>query len=368
MFGIVLIVVATLMHLYVFWRAGSVPAIARRVPRRVLGATGVGLWSCLVASRFLTHEASAPLARAFESFGMNWLAAVFLLFVALLAVDLLTGFGFALPRLAPKLRGGALALGASLAVFGAVQGLRPPVVREHEIQLRGLPAELDGTVLVALSDLHLGSQFDAGWLAERAEQVRALRPDLVVLLGDNFDGRHGPADELRPIFRSLAAPLGVWAVLGNHDLHRGEAVGVELLESSGIRLLRDGSAEVRPGLVLAGVDDLTRRGRAGRIEGFVSAALAGRPPGATILLSHTPWRAEEAAGAGAALMLSGHTHGGQLWPFGYLVAQRYPLLAGRYQVAGMQVLVSRGTGLWGPRMRLWQPGEILRITLRAQRS
>jgi len=84
----------------------------------------------------------------------------------------------------------------------------------------------------------------------------------------------------------------------------------------------------------------------------------------TVLLSHTPWQAEKAANFGASLMLSGHTHGGQIWPFGYLVRRVYPLLGGRYEVAGMPVIVCRGTGTWGPRMRLWRPGEILRVTLR----
>ncbi|MBP7297444.1 MAG: metallophosphoesterase, partial [Acidobacteria bacterium] len=88
-----------------------------------------------------------------------------------------------------------------------------------------------------------------------------------------------------------------------------------------------------------------------------------RPPGATILLSHTPWEAERAASAGVGLMLSGHTHGGQIWPFGEIVRTAYPLLAGEYIVDGMTVIVSRGAGTWGPRMRLWHSGEILRITL-----
>lgn len=95
--------------------------------------------------------------------------------------------------------------------------------------------------------------------------------------------------------------------------------------------------------------------------------LSGRPPGAAVLLSHTPWQAREAAAAGAGLMLSGHTHGGQIWPFSYLIRLRYPLLAGRYQIDQMTVIVCRGTGTWGPRMRLWHPGEILSIKLVAEK-
>lgn len=98
---------------------------------------------------------------------------------------------------------------------------------------------------------------------------------------------------------------------------------------------------------------------------LIGQALVGRPSGATVFLSHTPWKADAAASAGAGLMLSGHTHAGQVWPFGYLVRLRYPLLEGRYEVNGMPIIVSRGMGTWGPRMRLWRPNEILRITLRS---
>lgn len=84
-----------------------------------------------------------------------------------------------------------------------------------------------------------------------------------------------------------------------------------------------------------------------------------------VLLSHSPLQVKQAENAGVGLMLSGHTHGGQIWPFGLLVKQYYPYLNGRYQIGKMSLIVSRGTGLWGPQMRLWQPGEIIEVTLRA---
>ena len=163
----------------------------------------------------------------------------------------------------------------------------------------------------------------------------------------------------------LKAPLGIWAVLGNHEFFGHGNSSQALWEEHGLQVLRDRWVEIRPGLVLAGVDDLTTRQRAGRLGDPVTPALAGRPPGATILLSHTPWLTQEAARAGVNLMLSGHTHGGQIWPLGYLVRLRYPLMGGEYQVDGMTVIVCRGTGTWGPFIRLWRPNEILRVTLRS---
>ena len=369
MFGTVLVVACTLMQIYVLWRAASASLLAapgRRAARRTFFGACAGLWAVLVLSRLVGHGGAGAFAAALDLAGMTWMAVLFLTSVALLAVDLATGFGLWLRRRAPLLRSCGLLAGGALAAVALVQGLRPPVVRHHEVRLAGLPAELDGAVLVALSDTHLGSILGERWLAARVAQVRAERPDLVVLLGDVVEGHGESPDSLRRALAGLSAPLGAWAVPGNHESHGGGDAGVRLLEAAGFRVLRNGWAEVRPGLVLAGLEDLTsarRRPDAG--ADFVERALAGRPAGAAILLSHTPWQAEQAAAAGAGLMLSGHTHGGQIWPFGWLVATRYPLLAGRYEVGGMPAIVCRGTGTWGPRMRLWRPGEILRVTLRA---
>jgi predicted MPP superfamily phosphohydrolase len=362
-----LVAAGTLLQTYVFWRAASVPLVSRHVPRPLLIGLAAALWAGLFLSFYVGHSASSAPARWLELFGMTWLAVLFLAFMSLLAVDLVTGFGFLMPKLAPTLRGWALVVAGALSVIAMVQGLRAPVVREYEVRLAGLPREMDGTVLVAVSDLHLGSLLGERWLAARVVQVQALRPDILVLLGDIVEG-HGQAEsDLLADFRRLSAPLGVWAVTGNHEFHGGRASSPTVLEQAGFQVLHDRWVEVRPGLVLAGVDDLTSRRRSGQGGDPIGKALAGRPAGATILLSHTPWQAEEAAASGVGLMLSGHTHGGQIWPFDYLVSRMYPLLAGRYEVNGMTVIVCRGTGTWGPRMRLWRPGEILRVSLRATR-
>jgi predicted MPP superfamily phosphohydrolase len=228
-------------------------------------------------------------------------------------------------------------------------------VERYEVRLPGLPGELDGTVVIGLSDLHLGSLIGEPWLSARIDQVQAERPDLVVLLGDLFEGHGLSPDDLLDTFGRLAPPLGVWCVPGNHEAR----TSMQLMENAGYEVLRNEWKEVKPGLVLSGITAGRRSG-----EANIARALADRPPGAVILLAHRPQNAEEAAAAGADLMLSGHTHGGQIWPFGYLVRFSTPLVAGRYEVDGMTVIVSRGAGTWGPRMRLWPPGEILRITLR----
>lgn len=346
----------TLAHLYLFWRIASVPIFEGRARRIALAAVLALLWAS-----FLLERSVRPL----EVIGVNWLAVLFLTLCCLLAADLVTGFGLLLKRLAPTIRGCALVAAAALTAIALVQGLRPPVVRDYTVRLNGLPAAQDSTVVVVISDLHLGNLLGERWLAARITQVDALHPDLVVALGDIVEGHGGAESTLVIGLRHLAAPLGVWAVTGNHEYHGGRDLGRGSLEAAGFNVLHDRWAEVRPGLILAGVDDLTSRRRSGRDSGAVERSLAERPRGATVLLSHTPWQAEAAAKAGAGLMLAAHTHGGQIWPFNYLSATRYPLQAGPYVVDGMPVIVCRGTGTWGPRMRLWRPGEILRITLRA---
>jgi predicted MPP superfamily phosphohydrolase len=354
------------MHVYVFWRAATVPFLKRHVSGKLLLGTGICLWAVFFLGRFIGHGGTGTLAMTLEFLGMNWMAVVFLLTVSLLTVDIITGFGFVLPKWAPFLRGFALAAGAVLSVIALVQGLRPPVVQNYEVNLSGLPPEMDGKVIVALSDLHVGTLISKQWLEARVAQVEAQQPDLVVLLGDIFEGHDQPKEELLAVLRRLSAPLGVWAVLGNHEFHGRNNTSASLRNYDGIRVLNNSWAEVRPSFVLAGVDDLTANHRSGQGGDPISKALAGRPAGTTVLLSHTPWQADKIASNGVGLMLSGHTHGGQIWPFGYLVQRIYPLLGGRYEVDGMTVIVCRGTGTWGPRMRLWRPGEILRVTLHAK--
>jgi predicted MPP superfamily phosphohydrolase len=365
-FGIILLSVFTIMHVYVFWRAVSVPFLKRNISRKLLIGSGIVLWSVFFLGRYLGHGGTGPLAVTLEFLGMNWMAVVFLFTVSLLAVDLITLGGFLLPRLAPSLRGFALLAGGVLSVVALVQGMRAPVVQNYDVHLSGLPHEMNGTVLVAMSDLHIGTLLGKQWLEARVAQAQAQEPDLVVLLGDVFEGHGPPREELFAVLHRLSAPLGVWAVLGNHEFHGRHDTGTSLANYDGIQMLNNTWAEVGPDLILAGVDDLTANHRYDRGGDPMSKALSSRPPGATVLLSHTPWQADKAASAGVGLMLSGHTHGGQIWPFGYLVEHFYPLLGGRYKVDGMTVIVCRGTGTWGPRMRLWRPGEILRVTLYAR--
>jgi uncharacterized protein len=362
--GIVLSIWAAL-HLYVLWRLDSVPGVATHLSRRALVVIAAALWAGYPLARILDSWKLKALARPLEIVAATWIGMLFLLFATLLAADVFTIGGWLLPRLAPTIRGGAAIAAGVLSLIGLVQGLRPPVVRDHKVRLAGLPPERDGLLLVEISDLHLGTMTSQRWLTRLVKRVNDMRPDLLVIVGDVVDANTDRSETFRPILEGFHAPLGVWAVTGNHEYYAGVERSVRFLEASGLTVLRDRWAEVGPGLALAGVDDLTARRQFGVKDRPLEKALANRPPGAIILLNHSPWQAEVAAAAGVGLMLSGHTHNGQLWPFGHLVRLNYPLLGGRYEVGGMPVIVCRGTSTWGPPMRLWQRSEIVRVKLKS---
>lgn len=366
LFLTIILSVWAVMHAYVFWRLASVPWVAAHLPRPALILAAFILWTSYPLARILNSWKLAAVASPLEFAAANWIGVLFLLFSALLITDVVTLGGWLLPRWAPAMPGWAAVAAGVLSLIAMVQGLRAPVVRDYEVHLPGLPRERDGLALVGISDLHLGTLIGRRWSERLVDRVNDLRPDVVAVVGDLVDGNPGQLEPLLPILRNLRAPLGVWAVTGNHEYYAGLSRSVRLLEEAGYTVLRDGWAEIVPGLVVAGVDDLTARRQYGTGDHPVEKALANRAPGACVLLSHSPLQAGQAAAAGVGLMLSGHTHNGQIWPFNCLVRTRYPLLGGRYEVGGMPVIVCRGTGTWGPRMRLWLPGEIVRIKLRSR--
>jgi uncharacterized protein len=365
MFGTILISVCTAMHLYLFWRLSSVPLINGYVGRKMLFMTGFILWIILIMGRIIGHEGTSFPAFLLEYAGMLWLALLFIIFFPLLLIDIITLFGFLFPKWSSSLRGFAMLIGVLFSVIALIQGYRSPAIDKFEVALPGLPEPLDGTVLIAMSDIHLGSQIDEQWLSERVAQVNKEKPDMVILLGDIFEGHETPTEDLINIFKKFSAPMGLWAVSGNHESKEISS----LLSKTGFKFLHNRWAEICKGLVLSGVDDPgMHHSRNRNSTDAITTALNNRPAGATIFLSHAPWNAESAAKAGAGLMLSGHTHGGQIWPFDLIVQYIFPLLEGRYEVGDMAVIVSRGVGTWGPRMRLWNRGEILYVTLRSTKK
>jgi predicted MPP superfamily phosphohydrolase len=235
------------------------------------------------------------------------------------------------------------------------------------------PSDLDGFRIVQLSDIHIGPLLDRRFACSLVERVNALEPDLVVITGDLVDGsaRH-LAEEVAP-FGDLRAKHGVYFVTGNHDHLSNASAWSRSVEDLGITVLRNRHVAIAGhgeggGFDLVGVDD-HRSGMIGGGNEDLDAALAGRDPERpAVLLAHDPSTFRRARREPIDLQLSGHTHGGQIWPFRYAVRAVIPWVAGRYREGRAQLYVSRGTGFWGPPMRLLAPAEITEITLERSAS
>jgi len=268
-------------------------------------------------------------------------------------------------------RAAAVSLLALLAGLAALRsGLAPPRLRRLTIELPRWPAARDGYRIVQISDIHIGPILGRAFAAHLVERVNALDPDLVAVTGDLVDGKLALlAGEVAP-FAGLRGRDGVYFVTGNHDHYSGADDWAGAVAGLGLRVLRNQRVAIGEGaraFDLVGVDD-HRGGMIGDSGGEdLDAALAGRDPlRPAILLAHDPSTFKRAWALGIDLQLSGHTHGGQIWPFGLLVRLAIPTVAGRYSKGEAQLYVSRGTGFWGPPMRLFAPAEITEIVLRAK--
>lgn len=255
-----------------------------------------------------------------------------------------------------------------LAAYGISQALKVPVLKDLTIELTDLPPQFDGYRLLQMTDLHISRLFDARWARATVQAAGQIDADLIVITGDLIDGSLAARRADVAALADLRAPDGVFVIPGNHEYYFGyqqwmahyAALGMQRLENSHVVLQRDGAQ-----LILAGVTDLSAR-NAGQPPPDLDAALRGAPDRApVILLDHQPTNARLAAAKGVALQLSGHTHGGMFAGLNRVVARANGgYVAGRYDVDGMSLYVSDGTGLWpGFALRIGTTNELTRITL-----
>jgi uncharacterized protein len=266
-----------------------------------------------------------------------------------------------------------LAVAVALLVWGYREAMRVPAVRSVEVRLPGLGTGLDGARVVLITDTHYGPIDRAGWSAQVVKVVNSLDADLVCHTGDIADGTVAQRRPQSAHLGDVRARLAKAYVTGNHEYFGSNAdewlahlteLGWQALHNRHIVVERDGSL-----LVVAGVDDRTASGSGRPGHGADhEAALRGAPRGVPVLLlAHQPQQITAAAAHGVHLQLSGHTHGGQIWPFHLLVRLDQPVLAGlsRHGSEGRtQLYTSRGTGFWGPPFRVFAPSEITLLTLR----
>jgi predicted MPP superfamily phosphohydrolase len=358
------------MHYYLWARLVRDPQLPEtwaRVLTVTIVALGVAMPATLFAARLLPGSVARP--AIWVSF--IWMGVGFLLVAFFGLADLARLLAFVVARyrgpaepdperrivLARTVAAGVTAVVAGLSTIGIRSALSGIQIKQLDVKLRGLPQELAGFRLVQISDVHVGPLLRKDWVAHVVEQIRQLAPDLVAITGDLVDGRvHELREHVAPLAK-IEARRGVYFVTGNHEYYSGVEEWYAHLPSLGVRPLRNERVEVAPGLELAGIEDPT-----GAPD--LAAALHGRDPEvALVLLAHQPRQFAEAAKRGVPLTLSGHTHGGQIWPFSWLVALAQPYLAGLHRRGESQLYVSRGTGFWGPPMRVFAPAEITLLRL-----
>lgn len=351
-------------------RLAVAPAWPSPVRRTIAVVLAVG-WAAILAGFAIQGGVVDPRTTRWLSwFGMTWLAFAWYLLIGVLVLGIVS----LATRLArPSGRQSVLRVGTLLVVAAAVgttaYGLHEasrPTVTPVTITDADLPRELDGLRVALVADLHVGPIRDSGFTRQVVEQVNAERPDVVLLAGDLIDGKVAQVSDALAPLADLEAPLGVFAVSGNHEFLSQEAdAWMDYWETLGIDVLRNENATITNGsasIRMAGIHDETGRGPDAP---NIDAALAGVPADAfTLLAAHQPKAAESAQGLGVDLQLSGHTHGGQLWPFRYAVLLQQPVIDGLDAVGDVPMLTSRGAGAWGPPVRVLAPPDVPIVTLR----
>jgi predicted MPP superfamily phosphohydrolase len=266
--------------------------------------------------------------------------------------------------------GSSTSLGLTVAAtgYGVREARRLPQVFEVEVPIQDLPPEFDGYHIVQISDVHVGLTIDKDTVLPIVERVTSLGADLVVVTGDVVDGSVETLREDVSPLAYLRAKDGVLCVTGNHEYYSGVEAWLEHFSALGMRMLNNEHIVIRRGgtaLVVAGVTDY---GAHRHLEGHRSdpvAALVNAPKDAPkILLAHQPRSAFAASKAGYALQLSGHTHGGQFFPWNLVVGLVQPVSQGLSKIDGMWVYVNRGTCYWGPPLRSGVPSEITSLRLK----
>lgn len=320
---------------------------------------------------WLEHCDCRLLSAAFAGLTYGWMGVAFLFFWPSLALD-------AWRLLARWLHWPVLDAGRSFQLVGAlvvllaasgIHAALHPRVERVEIVTDKIPAALGRVRIVQISDVHLGVMMGPKRLPPILEQVKSLKPDILISTGDLVDGGAHHLAGLAPLFAAIQPRYGKYAVTGNHEYIKGLDLALAFHAQAGFRMLRAEAVEVLPGLVIAGVDDPGRHRpgivAAGRADTSDAGPLLGSLAAGkfVLFLKHQPLVPETGAER-IDLQLSGHTHAGQLYPFRWLTRLIYPRVAGLYDLpAGGRLYISRGTGTWGPPMRVLAPAEITVIEL-----
>ena len=382
-----LVFIVALLHAFVGWRLA--PELA--APWGWVLGIGLALSAVLMPLGLLgSRVATQPWADRLSWVGLLLMGLFSTLFVLtalrdvlLLAAWVVDALGVALPLTSWRTLSAKLTplLALLVTALGFLNARRTPAVVRVDVPIKGLPAALHGFTLAQISDIHVGPTIKHGFLQRIVAKVNTLGADVVAITGDLVDGKVAElATHVAPL-AGLQSRHGTYFVTGNHEYYSGAHAWIAELRRLGLTVLmnehvvlyhgkgsavdaQDDSQTVAP-LVLAGVNDFTAHHFDPTHKSDPALALHGAPANALVrvLLAHQPRSAQAAADAGFDLQLSGHTHGGQFWPWNLFVPLQQPFTAGLNRLNLLWVYTSRGTGYWGPPKRLGAPSEITALRL-----
>jgi len=364
-------------HYYLWTRLVRDPQLP--APWSAIGTWGLAFLALSIVIGIALRRAPRALSSPIAWVVYTWLGLMFFLFFLLLAVDAARAVVSVGSRLAsipppdPERRlflarwlGGLVGLAAvALGGLGVANVLSAVAVKRVRVQLAKLPASASGYRIAMISDVHVGPTIGRAFIEDIVRRVNQLKPDMIAITGDLVDGSVADLGAMVEPLRDLRAADGVFFVTGNHEYYSGVDEWLAFLPTLGIRVLVNEHVTIgHPGgFDLAGVEDLASRGFDGHAPDLPRALLGRDSSRALVLLAHQPKAIHEAERLGVDLQLSGHTHGGQLFPWKYLVGLDQPYVAGLHEHGRAKVYVSCGTGYWGPPMRVGAPAEITELEL-----
>ncbi|SOD22010.1 hypothetical protein SAMN05518800_0315 [Variovorax sp. YR752] len=379
-----------LLHVYIALRL--LPALAMLTPAWPLALLALVVSAVTIplpfASRRIGRDVSTgEVLKWVGLISMGWFSSMFVLTLVRDAGLLLTWLASALGgvqvhwnALQPWSALAVLAMATATSVIGFLNARRTASVKWVDVPIQGLPQALEGFTIAQLSDIHVGPTIRSAYIQRIVDAVNRLGADAIAITGDLVDGTVPELREHIAPLAGLRARHGTFVVTGNHEYYAGAHAWIDELRRLGLKVLLNEHVVLQTrnvrgaqtdeelfesALVLAGVTDFT----AGHFDAAHASdphlALHDAPPlvHTRVLLAHQPRSAVLAAAAGYQLQLSGHTHGGQFFPWNLFVPMQQPFTAGLHRLHDMWVYVSRGTGYWGPPKRFGAPSEITLLTL-----
>ena len=350
------------------------PSPWRQIATVALVALALSIPASMMAWRTLPRNVAIPVSWV----GYVWMGSMFLLLVLLWGGELARWSwvkyasiasvnGGRREFLAQLLAGGAGAFGLALSGWGVWSAIRPVEVKRVAVRLKKLPGSLSGLRIVQLTDMHVGLTIGREFVEDVVQKVNALEPDIVAITGDLIDGSVQDLGRAVAPLGEIRAKLGTFFVTGNHEYYSGADSWLAFLGGIGIKALRNERVELEKNgdsIHLAGVDDWTAHQFGNGHGSDMARAMDGRDSTKpVVLLAHQPIHFDQAREHGVDLQISGHTHGGQIFPFGFLTRLAQPFVSGLHRRGDSQIYVSSGTGYWGPPMRIAAPAEITLIEL-----